>query len=453
MLDIDRNEPCFCGSGKKYKRCCLPNVEAAAARISRALEERYPGSFIPRGFVGLMAQAVGMAEDMDEIPLPLDTALRVSLRIADAYYGPEGPDERYLQRLHDVLLETVRSHPQLTSTRLDHLRLPGLLEEVLEHPDSIGGPSELPAGERAAVEVARRLWDPDVVQDWFLELLLTLRSPLEPEVLEAVAWGAWCLAEGWNRGVNLFGLVVFDVTLREAAEASAELRNLADGPPEDASPEEREAWSDRLRAAARKYPFVDRMLSETLLDKVSGALEAVRKGEIHFGMPAWAFVNTLRALRPDTLVDLCTTGRALSARERQALTDSFLNAAYADWEPVSTMAQAALEAYASRAASEPLRHAAKCLADHLSDFALAVQRLAYLTAHHVAFSELLEEDPLPTGLPEGNPFRLELTDVHDDVKLRVYADELERTGQKKAADHVRSALAPLVPEEQPGRSA
>jgi hypothetical protein len=24
-----RNEPCFCGSGKKYKKCCLGNIEAA----------------------------------------------------------------------------------------------------------------------------------------------------------------------------------------------------------------------------------------------------------------------------------------------------------------------------------------------------------------------------------------------------------------------------------------
>ena len=26
-----RNEPCHCGSGRKYKQCCLPKDEAAAA--------------------------------------------------------------------------------------------------------------------------------------------------------------------------------------------------------------------------------------------------------------------------------------------------------------------------------------------------------------------------------------------------------------------------------------
>ena len=27
---ISRNDPCPCGSGKKYKRCCLPNAAAAS---------------------------------------------------------------------------------------------------------------------------------------------------------------------------------------------------------------------------------------------------------------------------------------------------------------------------------------------------------------------------------------------------------------------------------------
>jgi len=27
---VGRNDPCPCGSGKKYKRCCLPKEEARA---------------------------------------------------------------------------------------------------------------------------------------------------------------------------------------------------------------------------------------------------------------------------------------------------------------------------------------------------------------------------------------------------------------------------------------
>jgi tetratricopeptide (TPR) repeat protein len=36
MSKIGRNEPCPCGSGRKYKRCCLPTHEAAAAERAAA---------------------------------------------------------------------------------------------------------------------------------------------------------------------------------------------------------------------------------------------------------------------------------------------------------------------------------------------------------------------------------------------------------------------------------
>jgi tetratricopeptide (TPR) repeat protein len=36
MVKVGRNQPCLCGSGKKFKRCCLPRLEAAAAERAAA---------------------------------------------------------------------------------------------------------------------------------------------------------------------------------------------------------------------------------------------------------------------------------------------------------------------------------------------------------------------------------------------------------------------------------
>jgi TolA-binding protein len=38
MSKIGRNDPCPCGSGRKYKRCCLPAHEAAAAERAAAAQ-------------------------------------------------------------------------------------------------------------------------------------------------------------------------------------------------------------------------------------------------------------------------------------------------------------------------------------------------------------------------------------------------------------------------------
>jgi hypothetical protein len=46
MPKVGRNEPCPCGSGKKYKRCCLEKNQAserealATARQARAVSEQ-----------------------------------------------------------------------------------------------------------------------------------------------------------------------------------------------------------------------------------------------------------------------------------------------------------------------------------------------------------------------------------------------------------------------------
>lgn len=47
MAKVGRNHPCPCGSGKKYKQCCLPNDEAAslAARVQQRRDAPSPPAF------------------------------------------------------------------------------------------------------------------------------------------------------------------------------------------------------------------------------------------------------------------------------------------------------------------------------------------------------------------------------------------------------------------------
>jgi hypothetical protein len=40
--ELGRNEPCHCGSGKKYKQCCLGKDEAAAREARAKAAEQAP---------------------------------------------------------------------------------------------------------------------------------------------------------------------------------------------------------------------------------------------------------------------------------------------------------------------------------------------------------------------------------------------------------------------------
>ncbi len=39
MAKVGRNDPCPCGSGQKYKRCCLPREDAAAVERAHAQQQ------------------------------------------------------------------------------------------------------------------------------------------------------------------------------------------------------------------------------------------------------------------------------------------------------------------------------------------------------------------------------------------------------------------------------
>jgi tetratricopeptide (TPR) repeat protein len=68
MAKIGRNDPCSCGSGKKYKRCCLAVHQAAqaAARTSLAREPAHLPSALVFDDVDELAQLSNAVLDLIE---------------------------------------------------------------------------------------------------------------------------------------------------------------------------------------------------------------------------------------------------------------------------------------------------------------------------------------------------------------------------------------------------
>lgn len=52
MAKIGRNDPCPCGTGQKYKRCCLPRDEAAAAAARAATRAHETDGVAPATVIG-----------------------------------------------------------------------------------------------------------------------------------------------------------------------------------------------------------------------------------------------------------------------------------------------------------------------------------------------------------------------------------------------------------------
>jgi tetratricopeptide (TPR) repeat protein len=97
MAKIGRNDPCPCGSGQKYKRCCLPREEATA----RAAAER-AAALAHEAESSLMYAAIS-AEDEG-----LDDASNVVIDLIDA-----GRLDEAEQAAHDLLEKYPNVHDGL----------------------------------------------------------------------------------------------------------------------------------------------------------------------------------------------------------------------------------------------------------------------------------------------------------------------------------------------------
>ena len=73
MEKTGRNDPCPCGSGKKYKKCCLPKHEAQ--ECDRAVEQQAVREERAAAHRASLREArarmlAGVEDDLDELPLP-----------------------------------------------------------------------------------------------------------------------------------------------------------------------------------------------------------------------------------------------------------------------------------------------------------------------------------------------------------------------------------------------
>ena len=114
MVKLGRNDTCPCGSGKKYKRCCLPALESGNAERVRLQAERDL----------LLAERDDLAADVQQLidDGRLDEAEAMSRQLEATY-----PDDticiEQVGRVHEAKgsLQTAADHYRRAVARMDEL--------------------------------------------------------------------------------------------------------------------------------------------------------------------------------------------------------------------------------------------------------------------------------------------------------------------------------------------
>ncbi|HLW48004.1 MAG TPA: SEC-C metal-binding domain-containing protein [bacterium] len=141
MAKIGRNDPCPCGSGQKYKRCCLPREEAAAAERAATQAREVEPPVMP---LEILSDDDGLDEASNVVIDLIDAG-----RLDEAEHAAQHLLERYPE-VHDGLERLA----MVAAARGDHARAAEYYGKaadfVHDHADYYDREMEIYLRERAA---------------------------------------------------------------------------------------------------------------------------------------------------------------------------------------------------------------------------------------------------------------------------------------------------------------
>jgi hypothetical protein len=103
MMKIGRNDPCFCGSGEKFKKCCGSGHSQILKRLPENADRRWMEDHVTQN--GDMLLYGNLHDEMDTISS--DVIWKEFRRIAEAYLGGGNDRTRILHEMVDQTIESL----------------------------------------------------------------------------------------------------------------------------------------------------------------------------------------------------------------------------------------------------------------------------------------------------------------------------------------------------------
>lgn len=438
FVSIGRNDPCPCGGGRKYKRCCLPQVEENIRAIAGIINVPEPLSF-PQldAFVTALGLITGLRPDAHEEPPTPAALLSLFAELLQAFLDAES--EEKIAAVHEQLASFLEDTNPGKDLRLDPVRFKELLQstEVPDSEEDEDYTDEDEEYEKRAAEVLTSLVTPEFIEEAVWQIIAWLRSrEVGQEHWKSLLWGLW-LALDTNVADNPLWHTLASIAYSEYKAGRAALLDLVEkhqltrGDWENGLSEE--ALQD-LQEVLAHHPSLEADLSETSWKQIVPALGALSDGTISFSVPPYAVVNAL--------VDMCLASQqTFGVNASPGSPESWLqslqlqlwdlireNVWERDYEVFLEEVEKALQAWAeAHAAAEPeLAESVDLLLSSLGNGMLRSEQRALELLYLQALGNVLTADPAG-GLLSADG-------------LAAYAQELAEGGQPEAAAHVHAAI-------------
>lgn len=269
VFNVERNDECVCGSGKKYKKCCLSKVEKIEAGLMKAIEKEVAVTAEGREFLRIISIMYGADLDEDEAKAETDIE-----RLAEIILQAWEEEKQVLTVSSEEFIETIEKILK-KKNGMKYVRIPGslLIDMDIDTDDD-----EM---ESIMDEIIGSLSP----EDYLLEVAYSLQTDeyTEEEIKNVFHWISLGLLTGFAYG---FMLPILHTSLKEIDEAQEKLEEIFDG--KDELNQEDMVEISRINA---EYPVFAEYFGARAMEDVRDDLDEIMDGKLIFRFPFYTIYS------------------------------------------------------------------------------------------------------------------------------------------------------------------
>ena len=273
IFDIDRNDECICGSGKKYKKCCLPNIEKIEKTLLKEIEK-------------------------DDVFLPYDYEF---IRILSVMYGIKLDNKNEavnVEKLKVLLIESLRERKQQLE-ELNEENEDEITEELFRKIVSIFRKNEglkdlrVPVtfimnlyldNEEEMERVLDKISNTSFLENYLLNLAYSLRTEkfTEEEMKNIFIWLSIAFID---KTYKIFTTPILEATEFDLIDGEDELEKVLN----DAEKLPQDLVNKKVMEIFYKYPIFAEYLSANMFMEMGDDLNYILDPEMEIEIPFYAF--------------------------------------------------------------------------------------------------------------------------------------------------------------------
>lgn len=275
IFDIDRNDECICGSGKKYKKCCLPNIEKIEKSFLKEIEKE--DGFLPYDYefirilsimYGIKLDSKNEAVNIERLTVLLIDSLRERKQQLEKLIEENENEDEITEELFRKIVSIFRKNEGLKNLRIPVI---SIINVDLDNEEEMEG-------------VLDEISNTSFLENYLLDLAYSLRTEkfTEEEMKNIFIWLSLAVID---KTYKLFATPILEATEFDLVDGEEELEKVLN----DVEKLPQDLINKKIMEIFYKYPIFAEYLSANMFMEMGDDLNYILDPEMEIEIPFYVF--------------------------------------------------------------------------------------------------------------------------------------------------------------------